>query len=100
MPEPHRFDVRVYYEDTDFSGNVYHAAYLEFEAAAHIDDLLTVETEPAGVTGARLSLTQSIRRGSTRLVEAQLVVVAIRADGRPARLPREVLALARGGDPD
>jgi acyl-CoA thioester hydrolase len=28
--EPHRFGVRVYYEDTDFSGLVYHAAYLHF----------------------------------------------------------------------
>lgn len=26
----HRLKVRVYYEDTDFSGNVYHAAYLHF----------------------------------------------------------------------
>jgi acyl-CoA thioester hydrolase len=26
----HRISVRVYYEDTDFSGNVYHAAYLHF----------------------------------------------------------------------
>ena len=26
----HRLPVRVYYEDTDFSGNVYHAAYLHF----------------------------------------------------------------------
>ena len=26
----HRLDVRVYSEDTDFSGNVYHAAYLHF----------------------------------------------------------------------
>jgi acyl-CoA thioester hydrolase len=26
----HRHAVRVYYEDTDFSGNVYHAAYLHF----------------------------------------------------------------------
>ncbi len=26
----HRLEVRVYYEDTDFSGNVYHAAYLHF----------------------------------------------------------------------
>jgi acyl-CoA thioester hydrolase len=26
----HTFPVRVYYEDTDFSGNVYHAAYLHF----------------------------------------------------------------------
>ncbi|PXA92885.1 tol-pal system-associated acyl-CoA thioesterase [Nostoc sp. 3335mG] len=27
---PHRFPVRIYYEDTDFSGFVYHAAYLKF----------------------------------------------------------------------
>jgi acyl-CoA thioester hydrolase len=27
---PHLLSVRVYYEDTDFSGNVYHAAYLKF----------------------------------------------------------------------
>ena len=26
----HRLDVRVYYEDTDFSGFVYHASYLRF----------------------------------------------------------------------
>ncbi len=30
MPEPHRIPVRIYYEDTDFSGFVYHAAYLKF----------------------------------------------------------------------
>jgi acyl-CoA thioester hydrolase len=27
---PQRIDVRVYYEDTDFSGVVYHASYLRF----------------------------------------------------------------------
>lgn len=26
----HRLTIRCYYEDTDFSGNVYHAAYLKF----------------------------------------------------------------------
>lgn len=26
----HTHQVRIYYEDTDFSGNVYHAAYLKF----------------------------------------------------------------------
>lgn len=30
MTHAHSFPVRVYYEDTDFSGNVYHAAYLKF----------------------------------------------------------------------
>jgi len=123
-----RFDVRVYYEDTDFSGNVYHAAYLkflerarteflrthgvhhfelaktgvafavrsmtiEFEAAAHIDDLLVVETKVIGATGARLSLEQAIFRNGERLVDATLVVVAINRLGHAARLPKEVLAL-------
>jgi acyl-CoA thioester hydrolase len=27
---PHRLVLRVYYEDTDFSGRVYHASYLRF----------------------------------------------------------------------
>lgn len=29
-PHPHRLALRVYYEDTDFSGAVYHASYLRF----------------------------------------------------------------------
>lgn len=30
MATEHRFDVQVYYEDTDFSGVVYHANYLRY----------------------------------------------------------------------
>ena len=30
MSGPHLFDVQVYYEDTDFSGVVYHANYLRY----------------------------------------------------------------------
>ena len=30
MSAPHRLSIRVYYEDTDFSGVVYHASYLRF----------------------------------------------------------------------
>jgi len=132
MIEAGRFSVRVYYEDTDFSGNVYHAAYLkfferarteflrahgvhhfelakdgiafavrsmtiEFEAAAHIDDLLMVETKVVAATGARLSLEQAIFRDGMKLVEATLVVVAINSQGHAARLPKTVLALAGVG---
>lgn len=127
-----RWDVRVYYEDTDFSGNVYHAAYLkflergrteflrahgvhhselatggiafavrsmtiEFEAAAHIDDLLRITTEVVSATGARLGLEQAVWRGEQRLVAARVVVVAIKADGRPTRLPKVLLALTKTG---
>lgn len=28
--QPHSFDVQIYYEDTDFSGVVYHANYLRY----------------------------------------------------------------------
>ncbi len=39
MSKPHTFPVRVYYEDTDFSGNVYHAAYLKFMERARTEFL-------------------------------------------------------------
>jgi acyl-CoA thioester hydrolase len=126
----HRFPVRIYYEDTDFSGNVYHAAYLkffergrteflrdegihhselagqgiafavrsmdiEFDGAAHIDDLLTVVTEVGAVGGARLTLDQTILRDGVVLTRAKVVVVAIKTSGGPARMPAAVRALAQ-----
>ncbi len=130
----HRLSVRVYYEDTDFSGNVYHAAYLhffergrteflrslgvhhselmkegiafavrsmsiDFAAPAHIDDLLEVATEVEGLSGARMSLSQTISRGDTVLTTARLVVVAIRQDGRPTRMPQAIRARFGAVDP-
>lgn len=122
----HRFPIRIYYEDTDFSGNVYHAAYLkffergrteflreagihhhelaqqgiafavrsmdlQFDGAAHIDDLLTVTTEIAAMSGARLALSQAILREGTVLTRANVVVVAIKTSGGPARLPKVII---------
>jgi acyl-CoA thioester hydrolase len=127
MSGPHRFSVRVYYEDTDFSGNVYHSAYLhfferarteflrsigvhhseliqqgiafavrsmqiEFDAAAHIDDLLEVETRVETVSPARLSLDQRIVLQGKVITRAKVLVVAINATGRPARMPKPILA--------
>ena len=37
--ETHRLPVRVYYEDTDFSGVVYHASYLRFMERGRTDFL-------------------------------------------------------------
>ena len=126
MSISHRHEVRVYYEDTDFSGNVYHAAYLhffergrteflraegvhhselakegiafavrtmeiEFLKAAGIDDQLTVDTAVVELTGARLTLEQSIERGDALIARARVVVVAVR-NGRAVRLPRNVVA--------
>ncbi len=39
MSVHHTFPIRIYYEDTDFSGNVYHAAYLKFMERARTEFL-------------------------------------------------------------
>lgn len=121
----HRHPIRVYYEDTDFSGAVYHAQYLKFfergrteylrtrgvhhselaeaglafavthmeigfEAAARIDDELTVETQPGPMTGARLTLEQSIRRGDRLIARAKVTIAMVDGHGRAARIPPHV----------
>jgi len=132
----HLLPVRVYYEDTDFSGAVYHANHLkfcergrsdflrclgihhhallqrpdglvfmvrrmvcDFLAPARIDDLLTVETVPVAVGGARLTLAQTVKRSDTVLFAAEVTVALVGADGRPRRIPpdiREKLSQAEG----
>jgi len=124
----HQHSVRIYYEDTDFSGNVYHAAYLKFfergrtewlrdlgvihsELAkdglafavrhmeidfikpARIDNLLTVETAFASLSGARVRLDQTILRGETILAAARVTVVTITDTGRATRLPETLRGL-------
>lgn len=41
-PAPHKLAIRVYYEDTDFSGLVYHASYLRFIERARTELLRSV----------------------------------------------------------
>lgn len=123
----HLLPVRVYYEDTDFSGAVYHANHLkfcergrsdflrclgvhhhallqrpdglvlmvrrmvcDFLAPARIDDLLTVETVPGDVGGARLTLAQAVKRSDTVLFAAEVTVALVGADGRPRRIPPDI----------
>ncbi len=139
MHAPHLFSLRVYYEDTDFSGYVYHASYLRFMERgrteylrthgisnlslfaeedglalvvsrmsldylrpAAMDDELTIVTDLEEARGAVLRLAQQVRRGPTLLVEAKVLVAAVRR-GRVARLParmREALAAADPGRRD
>lgn len=119
----HLFPVRVYYEDTDFSGNVYHAAYLKFferarteflrahdvhhqklfeeegiafavrsmqidyDRAAHIDDVLEATTSVLEMKGSRFILEQILRRSDEVITRAKVVAVTMKANGRPTRLP-------------
>jgi acyl-CoA thioester hydrolase len=122
----HRLQVRVYYEDTDFSGAVYHANYLkfcergrsdwiriagldqnalaeggsktffmirrmncEFLRSARFDDILTVETKPGEVGGARFGILQRVLRGDEVVFSADVLAVLVDERGRPKRIPTD-----------
>jgi acyl-CoA thioester hydrolase len=122
----HRLQVRVYYEDTDFSGAVYHANYLkfcergrsdwiriagldqnaladnesktffmirrmncEFLRSARFDDILTVETKPGEVGGARFGILQRVLRGDEVVFSADVLAVLVDERGRPKRIPAD-----------
>lgn len=132
----HHLEIRVYYEDTDFSGVVYHASYLRFlergrtetlrdhgidQAAlygdggsgalsfalrhmaidwlkpARMDDVVIVETRIGEIKGASLTLHQRILRGEDILMTAE-VLVALVADGKPARMPPSLRAKLQPND--
>jgi acyl-CoA thioester hydrolase len=121
----HRLPVRIYYEDTDFSGAVYHANYLkfcergrsdflrligvhhreimgqlgfvvrrmtcDFRAPARIDDLLEIETRFRSWAGARMELAQQVLREEDMLFAAEVTVALVDAEGKPKRLPSELV---------
>jgi acyl-CoA thioester hydrolase len=128
----HILQVRVYFEDTDFSGRVYHARYLQFmergrsdylrllgihhrELAergqafavrhmeidflkpASIDDVLTVRTATAGMTGARITLRQEVLKDGEVLIHATVTAVLVGPAGRPLKLPSPVREALAGG---
>ena len=54
---------------------------------AHFDDELVVETADIAVTGARITLEQTVLRGGERIFTAQVTLVCLTDDGHPARIP-------------
>src|SRR6266436_5692139 len=56
------FPIRVYYEDTDFSGVVYHASYLRFMERGRSEFLRAVEAGHGGMFAADEPLVWAVRR--------------------------------------
>ena len=128
----HRFQIRVYFEDTDAGGIVYYANYLKyaerartellrtmgFESSvcmankgvglavrrcradffrpAKLDDQLEVATRVLEVKGASVSLRQVIKRGGEELVDMEIRLACMDANGKAARLPDGLGAALKG----
>ncbi|MGA7749016.1 MAG: tol-pal system-associated acyl-CoA thioesterase [Gallionella sp.] len=128
---PHIFSLplRVYFQDTDAGGVVYHANYLNFMERARtewlrthgysnaglmkefgmvfvvrsfkldylkpalLDDLLDVTAQIKDIGRSRISLLQTVRRGTEVLTEAEVHLVCVSlASFKPASVP-EVLRM-------
>jgi acyl-CoA thioester hydrolase len=62
---------------------------IDFRAPARIDDILTIDTRTEKVSGARIFMAQSIRRGDELLIEAKVEAAIMSENGRPRRFPKE-----------
>ena len=58
----HLLPVRVYYEDTDFSGVVYHASYLRFMERGRTELLRATGVDQSELHGAEEGLSFAVRR--------------------------------------
>jgi acyl-CoA thioester hydrolase len=58
----HRLPLRVYYEDTDFSGVVYHASYLRFMERGRTELLRATGVDQSVLHGGEEGLSFAVRR--------------------------------------
>ena len=71
----------------------------DYLSPARFDDQLEVRTELLAATGARIALMQDVWRGDMRLFAARVELVALREDGRPARIPPALRGVLGGQPP-
>ncbi len=65
----------------------------DYRAPASLDDLLDVATRITDISGARVTLTQEVRRGGEVLVRLVVVLAALDRQRQPARIPTEIRGL-------
>jgi len=91
----HHHELRdgVHWQETaGYMGFVVRHMECDFLGPAQIDDLLSVETRFAEARGARLLLDQKVLRDDAVLFQAIVTVAIVTADGKPVRLPKQLLS--------
>jgi acyl-CoA thioester hydrolase len=103
-PHPHRFAVRVYFEDTDAGGVAYHATYLRWAERARTESLRAMHL-PHALMMARHNSMLVVRRVEVeyvrpaRLDDALVVETRIRAIGAATLdLAQDVIRPFGGGE--
>jgi acyl-CoA thioester hydrolase len=98
----HRLPVRVYYEDTDFSGVVYHARYLHFFERGRTESLRALGIHHSELIASDDPIAFAVRRMNIEYVKAARVDEALIVETvyRPNKGPRLRMeqALTRDGE--
>lgn len=89
----HRLPVRVYYEDTDFSGVVYHARYLHFFERGRTDSLRCMGIHHSELASSDDPLAFAVRRMNVEFVRAARVddALVVETSFRPQKGARLML---------
>ena len=84
----HRLDIRVYYEDTDFSGVVYHASYLRFLERGRTELLRALGIHQAAIHagGAGEVFAFAVRSMTIEFLKAAVMDDIVRVETTPAAL--------------
>ncbi|WP_439109630.1 tol-pal system-associated acyl-CoA thioesterase [Lentibacter sp.] len=62
----------------------------DYLGSAKLDDALVVETQVKSVSGVRMVMEQSVKRGEDLLFHALVTVVCMSLGGQPTRLPANI----------
>lgn len=68
-------------------------AVCRYHKPAHYDDELVIITRMPEVTGARIKMACEIWRGTDKLAEGYTWHATVTREGKPCRVPRELVAL-------
>ncbi len=69
----HRLPIRVYYEDTDFSGVVYHASYLRFMERGRTELIRALGVEQRELFDGDVALAFAVRRMGIEFLKPALM---------------------------
>lgn len=65
---------------------------IDYKAPAGYSDLLEIETTVAGLSKARITFSHTVRDQNRRLIAVSSVVLVCVSDGRPRRIPEEIVS--------
>lgn len=82
-PAGHRISVRVYYEDTDFSGVVYHASYLRFMERGRTELIRALGIEQRELFDGDAALGFAVRRMLIDFVRPAVMDDLLTVETRP-----------------